>query len=49
VTVAGNEGWIVELQKLGRITFSRDEVAKQFPQSSNNAISFSLNRLTKSA
>ena len=39
--------WIVELQKIGRITFSRDEVEKQFPNSAKNAISFSLNRLTE--
>jgi len=41
------EGWIIELQKTGRISFSRDEVERQFPQSSYNALRFSLNRLTK--
>jgi hypothetical protein len=39
--------WIVELQKRGTVMFSRDEVEKQFPNSSNNAINFSLNRLTE--
>jgi predicted transcriptional regulator of viral defense system len=39
--------WIVELQKRGTVTFSRDEVEKQFPNSSNSAIKFSLNRLAK--
>jgi predicted transcriptional regulator of viral defense system len=42
------DNWIVELQKIGTISFSRDEVEKQFPNSSKNAISFSLNRLTES-
>jgi predicted transcriptional regulator of viral defense system len=40
--------WITELQKMGKITFSRDDVVKQFPNSSKNAISISLNRLTRS-
>jgi predicted transcriptional regulator of viral defense system len=38
--------WIIELQKAGAISFSRDEVEKQFPNSSKNAVSLSLNRLT---
>lgn len=37
--------WIIELQKVGTISFSRDEVEKQFPNSSKNAVSLSLNRL----
>ena len=40
------DNWTTELQKSGKSTFSRDDVAKQFPNSSKNAISFSLNRLT---
>jgi len=39
--------WIIDLQKRGTITFSRDEVEKQFPNSSNYAINFSLNRLAE--
>ncbi len=41
------DNWIVELQKSGTISFSRDEVEKQFLYCSKNAISFSLNRLVE--
>jgi len=41
------DNWIFELQKMGKVSFSRDEVEKQFPNSTKNAISFSLNRLTE--
>ena len=40
--------WIIELQKIGRITFSRDEVENKFSNNGKNAISFSLNRLAES-
>jgi len=40
------DNWVIERQKKGKISFSRDDVEKQFPNSSKNAISFSLNRLT---
>ena len=43
------DNWIIGLQKTGKVSFSRDDVEKQFPNSSKNAISFSLNRLTENS